>query len=126
VAHGHGAYVQTAKPSDSQRAATVAVRAEGLLLSFNVHGAGGRASHAGSGGHATYGAMHKRRRVALAGAWDEPTHEQPQRGEQSPKTGHDPGTGVRDAAACMAVAPILICCIGSGALAMSAPTLRSL
>ena len=117
MAHGHGAYVQTAEPSDSQWAATVAVRAEGLLLRDNVE----RTGQPGSERHgATRGAGW------LAGAWDEPTHEQPQRGEQSPKTGHDPGTGVRDAAACMAVAPILICCIGSGALAMSAPTLRSL
>ena len=44
--HGHGAYVQTAEPSDSQWAATVAVRAEGLLLRDNVE----RAGEPGSGG----------------------------------------------------------------------------
>ncbi len=45
MAHGHGAYVQTAEPSDSQWAATVAVRAEGLLLRDNVE----RAFEPGSG-----------------------------------------------------------------------------
>jgi hypothetical protein len=78
VAHGHGAYVQTAKPSDSQWAATVSVRAEGLLLRDNEERAGAR-EPPGSGGHgATKDAGW------LAGAWDEPTHEQAQRGEQSP------------------------------------------
>jgi hypothetical protein len=48
VAHGHGTYVQTAEPSDSQWAATVAVRAKGLLLRDNVERAAGEP---GSGGH---------------------------------------------------------------------------
>ena len=87
MAHGHGAYVQTAEPSDSQWAATVAVRAEGLLLRDNVERAG---EPGASGGHGA-----TRDAGWLAGARDEPTHEQPQRGEQSaPKTSryrHDPG-----------------------------------
>jgi hypothetical protein len=105
---GMNMYVQTAEPSDSQWAATVAVRAEGLLfvLRDNVE----RAGEPGSGGHGA-----TRDAGWLAGAWDEPTHEQPQRGELSPKTRHDPVTGVRDAAAWW---PLSSCCIGSGALAL--------
>ncbi len=111
LSHGHGAYVQTAEPSDSQWAATVAVRAEGLLLRDSVE----RVGEPGSGGHGA-----TRDAGGLAGAWDEPTHEQLQRGEQSPKTRHDPGIGVRDAAAWW---PLSSSCIGSGALAMSTPAL---
>ncbi len=59
-----------------------------------------------------------------AGAWDEPTHEQPQRGEQSPKTRNDPGgTGGRDAAGGLHGGPYPhAACIGSETLAMSAPS----
>jgi hypothetical protein len=75
---------------DSQWAATVAVRAEGLLLRDNVE----RAGEPGAGGHGA-----TRDAWWLAGAWDKPAHEQSQRGELSPKTRDAPGTGVRDAAA---------------------------
>jgi hypothetical protein len=70
----------------------VALRAEGLLLENmrdNMKQAGTVPRDAGE----------------LAGAWDEPIHEQPQRGEQSSKTRHDPGTGGRDAGACMVAGP---------------------
>ncbi len=59
----------------------------------------------------------------LAGAWDRSTN-QPCRPRtittQSPKARHDPGTGVRDAAAWW---PPSSCCISSGTLTMSAPAL---
>ncbi len=76
MAHGHGANVQTAELSDSQWAATVAVRAEGLLLRETTRS--GRASQGRAG------TVTPRNAGWLAGAWDETTHEQPQRGEQSP------------------------------------------
>jgi hypothetical protein len=54
------------------------------------------------------------------GAWDDPAHEQPPKGGLTPRAEHDPGTGVRDAAAWW---PLSSCCQGSGTLAMSAPAL---
>ncbi len=83
MAHGHGAYVQTAEPSDSLWAATVAVYGpKACYCETTVE----RAGETGSGGRGATGDARW-----LAGAWDKPTHEQPQRGEQSPKAIHDPG-----------------------------------
>jgi hypothetical protein len=76
-----------------------------------------RAGEPGSSGHGATGDA-----GWLAGAWDKPTHEQPQGGEQSPKARHDPGTGQGRGGLHGAWAPSS-CCISSGTLAMSAPAL---
>ena len=72
---------QAAASDESQWAATVSVRAEGLLLRDNVE----RACEPRAGGH---GASNNA--GWLAGAWDEPAHEQPPRSGRSPKTERAP------------------------------------
>jgi hypothetical protein len=63
----------------------MAVRAEGLLLWDTVE----RAGEAGSGGHGATGDAGWR-----AGAWDEQTHEQTQKDEQSHKSKHEQTLGL--------------------------------
>ncbi len=77
MALGRGVRVQTG-------AALVAVRAGGLLLWDTVE----RAGETESGGHGA-----ARNAGWRAGAWDEQTHEQTQRDEQSHKTKHEQSLG---------------------------------
>ncbi len=63
MALGRGVHVQTAEPSDSMWAATVAVRAEGQLYCEITRVE--RAGETGSGGHGATGDAGWR-----AGAWD--------------------------------------------------------
>jgi hypothetical protein len=77
VALGRSVRVQTG-------AAVVAVRAGGLLLWDTVE----RAGETGSGGHGATGDAGWQ-----AGAWDEQTHEQTQRDEQSQKAKHEQSLG---------------------------------
>ena len=84
MALGRGVRVQTAEPSDSLWAAVMAVGAGGLLLWDTVE----RAGETGSGGHGA-----TRDAGWLASAWDEQTHEQIQRDEQSHKSKHEQTLG---------------------------------
>ncbi len=97
----------------AQWAVTVAVRAEGLLLRDNVE----RAGEPGSGGH---GATRLKHRVA-SGHMGRTNPRTTTKGRAIAQDETTPVPGAcRDAAAWL---PLSSCCIGSGALAMSAPAL---